>query len=204
MEAGCRAPHMSRCVRRTQSPTLIEVVGTGETRGTVLVVDDDRALLRAYGDWFRGRGCTVLAATNAEDAIELACEAEADLALVDLVLDGRSGADVIDSLKRLRPAMHVVAATGYPECETAVRAMHAGATWVYEKPPDLENVLTLLMGTWTPPPPTRSSVPTVSDIRAEYLRRVVSDRGGVSQAARHLGMRRTTLQKMLRGGRGRA
>jgi ActR/RegA family two-component response regulator len=77
--------------------------------------------------------------------------------------------------------------------------MHAGATWVYEKPPDLDNIVQLLSASWAPPSPTGCSVPSVSELKIDYLSRIVRERGGVSQAARYLGIRRTTLQKMLRG-----
>ncbi|MBM3459245.1 MAG: response regulator, partial [Armatimonadetes bacterium] len=68
----------------------------------VLVVDDaasDRQLLR---DRLRGEGYTVISAPNGPDGIALALARRPDAMVLDLVMDGMSGYDVVEQL-RSRP-----------------------------------------------------------------------------------------------------
>jgi CheY-like chemotaxis protein len=78
----------------------------------VLVVedsDDQRDLLRAY---FEKAGCAVMTARNAEEAIPAYVEIEPDLAVVDLVLPGMDGWELIEKLR-----------AEVPECAIAVTSV---------------------------------------------------------------------------------
>jgi CheY-like chemotaxis protein len=75
---------------------------------TVLVVedsDDQRTLLRRY---FERAGCDVTTVKNAEDAITAYTEDTPDLAVIDLVLPGMSGWELIERLRLERPGCVIV------------------------------------------------------------------------------------------------
>jgi len=74
----------------------------------VLVVDDEpdeRALIVRH---LRRLGCDVVDVPTAELALDDEANLEVAVAFVDLRLPGMSGADLIDLLHRLRPAMGIV------------------------------------------------------------------------------------------------
>ena len=74
-----------------------------ETNGRskrVLLVDDERDLTTALGEILRRRGHHVKIADDLEAARKALSEGRTDVAVVDLLLHGESGLDLIDSLKR--------------------------------------------------------------------------------------------------------
>jgi DNA-binding NarL/FixJ family response regulator len=66
-------------------------------------------------------------AGNAADAINLLIQHEWDLLLLDINLPGRSGLEVLEEARRLRPKTPVLVLTSYPEEQFAIRAFKLGA-----------------------------------------------------------------------------
>ncbi len=102
----------------------------------VLVVDDDpivRELLRRF---LVGRGCEIFEATDSEQAIAVLGATEIDVVLVDLVLHGSSGLDLVKKVRADFGALPIVIITGYPSLEAAVEAMRSGASDFVIKPVD--------------------------------------------------------------------
>ncbi len=76
----------------------------GATDMRVLVVDDDRRVLRFITIGLRGSGHDVFSATSAEEALSLAKSQKLDIILLDALLPGVSGFEV---LRRLRAFSNV-------------------------------------------------------------------------------------------------
>lgn len=66
-------------------------------------------------------------AGNAAEAIRLLIQKDWDLALLDINMPGRSGLEVLEEARRVRPRLPVLVLTSYPEKEFAVRAFKLGA-----------------------------------------------------------------------------
>lgn len=66
---------------------------------TILVVDDEESVRSLLGDLLVGRGYRVLLAADGQKALELAREHVPDLVLVDLLLPGEHGVEVIRNIK---------------------------------------------------------------------------------------------------------
>jgi PAS domain S-box-containing protein len=82
---------------------------------TILVVEDEVAVLRTTSRGLRSHGYTVLEAGDGIAAVQVA-EAHPgaiDLVVMDVILPGRSGPQVVVDLHRIRPAMRVLYASGY-------------------------------------------------------------------------------------------
>lgn len=102
------------------------------TSVNVLVVDDsdDQAeLLRRY---LEKAGCFVTTASNAEDAIAAYLGATPDLAIIDLVLPGMDGWELITRLRSDRPdcaiaVTSVLDAADYPAADAILPKPFTGA-----------------------------------------------------------------------------
>jgi DNA-binding NarL/FixJ family response regulator len=67
-------------------------------------------------------------AANARDAVEAVRKQSWDAVLLDINMPGRSGLEMLEELKQLRPALPVVVLTAFPEADYAVRAFKLGAS----------------------------------------------------------------------------
>lgn len=81
----------------------------------VLIIDDDAGYLRLISLVLERYGYGVLTASSGEAAVELA--AEADVALVDMVMPGMTGLELIPVLQWRNPALHVIASSGCSESD---------------------------------------------------------------------------------------
>jgi response regulator NasT len=69
------------------------------TKGSILVVDDDRLVLATVAHGLSEAGYQVIDTDNGDDAILLAREHRPDLALLDIRMEGKSGFDVAQTLR---------------------------------------------------------------------------------------------------------
>ncbi len=83
-------------------------------------------------------------AANARDAVEAVRKQAWDAVLLDINMPGRSGLDVLEELKRLRPVMPVVVLTAFPEADYAVRAFKLGASGYVSKESASDELLAAL------------------------------------------------------------
>jgi len=83
-------------------------------------------------------------AANARDAVEAVRKQAWDAVLLDINMPGRSGLDVLEELKRLRPTMPVVVLTAFPEADYAVRAFKLGASGYVSKESASDELLAAL------------------------------------------------------------
>ena len=88
------------------------------TRGhgeTILVVDDEPAVLEATTRILRHHGYAALAAATHEQALTLAASRDIQLLLTDSVLPRMPGATLAEHIARLRPGLAIVYMSGYTE-----------------------------------------------------------------------------------------
>src|SRR3954465_9024450 len=76
----------------------------GANSGCILVVDDQPANLRAVSALLTRHGYSVETAGNGEDALRLADETAPDLLLLDMMMPGMDGFELLSRLKQ-RPAL---------------------------------------------------------------------------------------------------
>jgi DNA-binding response OmpR family regulator len=98
---------------------------------TILMVEDDCVAARVYGDYLRKLGYEVLWAQEGPSALRLA--AKPDGALLDLLLPGMSGLNVLKLLRVKRPKMPVVVYTNVFTPSLVDEVTDAGATCTLNK-----------------------------------------------------------------------
>lgn len=115
-------------------------------RQTILVVEDDRAVLDRAMMLIGSLGYAVLVAQTPDDALrQLAASDSVDLMFIDLVLGGgASGDELAQEAQQLRPKVSVVLTTGYEERADIVAAQ--GRYPVLRKPYRREDLASALRG----------------------------------------------------------
>ena len=105
---------------------------------TLLLVDDDAAVLRAIGDYFERLGYEVWRDGTGEQAMDTFHRVRPDVVLLDLHLPDTSGLVVLERLRR--EGASVILLTGQGDIETAVKAMQLGAENFLTKPIDMTHL----------------------------------------------------------------
>jgi len=111
---------------------------------SVLVVDDEALTLRTISRALREEGYEVFLASSGEEALEVYVQEKPDMALLDVVLPGIDGIEVLRQIKKHNPAAIVLMMSAYHQVERAVEAMKLGAYDYLIKPfhlADLSNTI---------------------------------------------------------------
>ncbi len=107
----------------------------------ILVVDDEEVLQDVLGTLLKREGFRPLAARTGEEALMLAERETIDLVLLDLMLPGMSGMEVLKQIRGRDPEQVVIVVTAYSSIESAIEAMRIGAFHYIPKPFKNEEVL---------------------------------------------------------------
>jgi DNA-binding NtrC family response regulator len=110
----------------------------------LLVVDDEANTLASLSRAFRLAGHDAVVCDNAMKGLELAKSETFDLILSDVVMPGKDGLWLLESLKNEGVATPVVMMSGQAHIEMAVRATRLGALDFLEKPIATEKLLLTL------------------------------------------------------------
>ncbi len=108
---------------------------------TVLIVDDEESVRRTFHDWLAGSnlGVRVLAAADAEQALQHANQSPIDLAVLDWNLGaGNDGLQLLEDLSVFHPDIVAIMVTGYAHQATPLAAMRMGVRDYLDKNQDLD------------------------------------------------------------------
>ena len=109
-------------------------------KGKVLVVDDDRLVVVMLTYGLSQAGYDVIAADNADDAIQMARERRPALALLDIRMEGKSGFDVAEYL---RDVCHIpfMFLSAFSDAATIAQVEELGAVAYMVKPLDVGQIV---------------------------------------------------------------
>ena len=114
------------------------------TKKTILVVDDDKSILRTFTHILQKSGYEIDVAETGKEAMEKAENSHFDLALVDVRLPDMDGTDLLAKLKKQFQHTVKIMITGFPSLETGVKALDEGADAYLVKPVKPQELLMLL------------------------------------------------------------
>jgi CheY-like chemotaxis protein len=112
-------------------------------RPKLLIVDDEPGLREMLLFGLEKRGYEVTTAGDGQEALQRAREHSFDLVVCDIMMPGKNGVEVLQSLKELQPDLEIIMATGYATLETAVQSMKNGAFDYITKPYSLGHLCTV-------------------------------------------------------------
>ncbi len=111
------------------------------TKQRILTVEDDTAIRRGIVDALTFAGYDVLEAGDGETGLEMATKRQFDLLLLDLVLPGRDGFEILEEVRRTRPTLPVIILSARGEEPDRVRGLHDGADDYVVKPFSVKELL---------------------------------------------------------------
>jgi len=111
------------------------------TRQQILTIEDDPAIRRGIVDALRFAGYGTLEAARGDQGLALARAADFDLLLLDLVLPGGDGFEILREVRRLRPTLPVIILTARGEESDRVRGLRDGADDYVVKPFSVKELL---------------------------------------------------------------
>ncbi len=107
---------------------------------TILIVEDDILLSRSLQEKLGEEGYNVLSVGTGEEALEKTSQELPDLMLLDIMLPGVDGVEVLKRMKDLTKEVVVIVLTASEVVQTAVEAMKLGAYDYISKPFDMDGV----------------------------------------------------------------
>ncbi len=111
---------------------------------SALIIDDEELTLRTISRGLRQDGFEVFTALSGEDGLKLFHEEKPDLILLDIVLPGIDGVEVLRQIKQANPGAIVIMMSAYHLVERAVEAMKLGAFDYLVKPFALADMMATL------------------------------------------------------------
>jgi len=100
----------------------------------VLIVEDEPVSRLTFGEFLKAAEHDVVAAEDYAQAVGHLCEMEFDVVITDILLPGKTGIDLLRTVRSRGLKMPVVVITGEPTVETASEAVRLGAFDYLPKP----------------------------------------------------------------------
>lgn len=110
----------------------------------MLIVEDERDLCDCLEQFFSRRGFSVVTVFSGEEALRWLEASPADVILLDILLPGISGLEVLRRVKQQYPEARIVIVTGLDQLELKAEARLFGASAYITKPFDFSDA------TWAP------------------------------------------------------
>ena len=113
-------------------------------QGLIHIIDDEPIIHEVLGDLLTSERYEVESSLNGEEALEKYSPDTWDLILLDLLMPGMNGIEVLKRIKKIDPQAVIIIITAYASVESAVSAMKIGAFDYIQKPFKHDELLLIL------------------------------------------------------------
>jgi len=103
----------------------------------ILVIDDNPDVVDILVTCLRSEGYGMLGALTSDEALKLVILSQPDLVLLDILMPGLNGIDVLKRIRSINPTTKVIMVTGNADLRLAREALELGADAYIDKPFDL-------------------------------------------------------------------
>ena len=100
----------------------------------MLIIDDDEFILKSCRRIFEAEGFQVTTTPNPQEGLDLTSAQSFDVVLVDWMMPGFDGMDVVEEIDKRSPSSALVMISGHPSVGRATEAMKRGAMDYLPKP----------------------------------------------------------------------
>lgn len=180
--------------------TKHKVLNMSNYYNTILIVDDNPAILTALKICLAGVFTRIVTLSSTDRLVATMSEEQVDVVLLDMnfslgVNTGQDGLFWLRTLKKLHPDTPVVLMTAYADVQLAVKGLKNGAADFVTKPWDNDELVRTLRDAVE----KSREVVTLDKLEQQHVHRVVEQcHGNMSKAAELLGITRQTLYRKLR------
>ena len=108
---------------------------------SVLLVDDEEEFVSALSERLMLRGIEVDSALNGEEALARLVEKEFEVVILDVMMPGLGGLEVLRQIKTTHPNTQVILLTGHGSTREGIEGMRLGAFDYLIKPVDIEEMM---------------------------------------------------------------
>jgi two-component system response regulator PilR (NtrC family) len=105
-----------------------------ENKGIIHVIDDEPIIHEVLSQLLTSEGYEVVLSSSGEEALEKHSSQFYDVTLLDLLMPGLDGIEVLRGIKRVDPQAVIIIITAYASVESAISAMKMGAYDYIQKP----------------------------------------------------------------------
>lgn len=168
--------------------------------GTILIVDDNEAILTALRLCLDTTFEHILTLNQPDNLLKVMAQETVDLVLLDMnftlgVNSGSEGLLWLRTLKKHHPQTPVVLLTAYVDIQLAVRGLKSGAADFITKPWDNDELIRKLKDVLD----MQAEIVTLDEAEAEHIRRAIDHcHGNLTKAAELLGITRQTLYNKMK------
>ena len=106
----------------------------------ILVVDDERSVIKLMENVFRKKGYDIRSAESAEEALEILENEKIHVMFLDLNLPGMNGVDLCREIRKQLPMALIYAITGYASLFQLSDCREAGFDDYFKKPVEIETL----------------------------------------------------------------
>ena len=135
--------YLPRCAAPAGEPETVaeKPAATAGGRETILLVEDEKAILTLAETLLSRLGYTVLAAATPHQALESASQTDRiDLLITDVVMPGMNGRELAEQLTARRPELKVLYMSGYPAEVISSQTMLGKGVHFIQKPFTLDDL----------------------------------------------------------------
>lgn len=139
------------------SSALVELVTDEKVipgTGTLLLIDDEPAVLETTSKLLKGLGYKVHTATSGEEGMKIyeVRQGEIDLVIVDMKMPGKNGLETFQEIKKTNPEVKAILTTGYAVRGDTDAMFRLGLRAYILKPYTLAELSTKISNILNPPP----------------------------------------------------
>ena len=120
------------------------MTASSNNEAKILIVDDEARVREILSRKLVDEGYHCLTASNGNNALKLLKADQVDLVLLDIMMPGKSGTEVLKEIKDTHPDTAVIMVTAIADAQTAIGLMKAGAYDYIIKPVELNVLLVSL------------------------------------------------------------
>ena len=104
------------------------------SKGIIHVIDDEPVIRDVLGQLLTSEGYEVELSSSGEEALDKFSSSSCDVILLDLLMPGMDGIEVLRRIRKIDPVAAVIIITAYASVESAIAAMKIGALDYIQKP----------------------------------------------------------------------
>ncbi|NLL90708.1 MAG: response regulator [Dehalococcoidales bacterium] len=108
---------------------------------TILIVDDENVIRRLLCHKLKSEGYVCIEADSPQQAMEKMHEQPVDIVILDIMMPGGSGIELLPDIKKHFPGTIVIMATAVGDADTAIKCVRLGAYDYFTKPYNLDEVV---------------------------------------------------------------